>query len=264
MTTERRWVPYARYARDEALARLRDLKDIQVLRGEEFVAALGELLWFTTIGSGARFPDPSLFEWEPNAHAAPAAPLPVKSCSAIHLFCRPGARERYFYLGEILGAIQLQDPRFDGTKCTALLLRPKLPKDVWNALGGYDGFEACLDGESSVVATEAELDSVLATVEAAECGELWLTRYEQDSLALFVTGPQAVLMYLKEPGDTGIMSFNPDFEGDPDEPVEFRNIHGQGTDFLAWMVIPKSAGIGAVREFFCTGGLPTSVTLRPE
>jgi hypothetical protein len=240
---------------------LGDRTNIQVLRGGEFVATLSELLWFTTVGPRARFPNPSLFEWEPGAPAPAAeAPLPVERSAAIHLFSRPNEGEPYFYLG----SVHLQTRRFDGRSRTAVVVRPKLPKDVWCALGGYDGFQARLNGESLVVATEAELDSLLARIEAAECAELWLTRYEQDSLALFVTGLQAVLMYLEEPGDTGITSFNPDFEGDPDEDVEFKNVHGQVTDFLAWMVIPKALGITAMREFFRTGKLPTSVTFRPE
>jgi Immunity protein Imm1 len=57
--------------------------------------------------------------------------------------------------------------------------------------------------------------------------EVWVEAPNGQSMCALVNGEVGWLMYLREDGDAGFSSRNPDYAGPPDEMVEYRLNNGQ-------------------------------------
>ena len=108
------------------------------------------------------------------------------------------------------------------------------------------------------VATKRELLLLLDRVVAQPHGHLVLTRYEEDSLDLFTNQERGWLMYLREPGDSGLYVAAMNDEGDSDE--HFTCDCGIDLEFPRSRTLPLKKAADVVAAFFRSGTLPEFVS----
>ena len=79
--------------------------------------------------------------------------------------------------------------------------------------------------------------------------ELWVESPDGPSLSAFINGDRGWLMYLREPGDSGFHSRNPDYDGPADAQIEYRLSNGQHDLYPASWALPI-AEVRRALEFF--------------
>ncbi len=79
--------------------------------------------------------------------------------------------------------------------------------------------------------------------------EIWIELDDGQSMSALINGELGWLMYLREPGDGGFSSRNPDYDGPEDKELEFYLENGQ-RDFypLSWCLPIETINRGM--EFF--------------
>jgi hypothetical protein len=95
------------------------------------------------------------------------------------------------------------------------------------------------------------LGLVTAAVAKGE-GEVWLTRYEGDSLTLLIEPSRAFVMYLASAGDSGVTAHDHRMTGSPDK-ASFTLSNGQVDDFEE--TLPKDETLAIVEHFVTSGEL---------
>ena len=68
--------------------------------------------------------------------------------------------------------------------------------------------------------------------------EVWLEAPDGQSLCALINGDVGWLMYLRDPGDAGFSSRNPDYDGDPNQEVEYLLNNGQRDWYPASWALP--------------------------
>jgi hypothetical protein len=133
-------------------------------------------------------------------------------------------------------------------------LHHKLPEDIWLRFGGYEGWSLTIDEEERRgLSADAALGMVSNAV-AKGAGELWLTRYEEDSLNLLIEPRRVFVMYLAFDGDSGVIAHDPRMAGSQGE-ASFTLSNGQVDEFDYEETLPKDDVISVVRHFLSTGEL---------
>ena len=79
--------------------------------------------------------------------------------------------------------------------------------------------------------------------------EIWLESPDGQSLSAFVNGDRGWLMYLREAGDSGFHSENPDYNGPADVTTEYELSNGQHDWYPASWAVPI-ADVRLALEFF--------------
>lgn len=87
------------------------------------------------------------------------------------------------------------------------------------------------------------------------CQELWYQTQPEQSLCALINGDVGLLMYLREPGDAGFSSRNPDYSGPTDATIEFVLSNGQVDCYPASWALPLPLIMQAV-AYFQSEGLP--------
>jgi hypothetical protein len=89
--------------------------------------------------------------------------------------------------------------------------------------------------------------------------EVWLESPSGRFLCALINGDVGWLMYLREQGDAGFSSRNPDYAGSPDEMVAYELSNEQVDEYpLAW-AYPTEVVERALEHFRQTGMPPTFV-----
>jgi hypothetical protein len=89
--------------------------------------------------------------------------------------------------------------------------------------------------------------------------EVWLESPSGASLCALINGDVGVLMYLREDGDAGFSSRNPDYAGAADEMVRYKLSNGQVDECPRAWAYPVDVVERALEHFRQTGAPPTFV-----
>lgn len=124
---------------------------------------------------------------------------------------------------------------------------------------GYEGWSLTLDGQQQRGLSDTEVATLVEAAIAKGAGELWLTRYEDDSLGLLIEPARVFFTYLAFDGDSGVIARDPEAQGSP-ETASFILSNGQVDDIPYEETLPKDGARFVVQHFVDTGELAPWVT----
>ncbi len=248
--------------------------------GGHFVVLDHAVLCFLTLRQDdptTAFTSPTELTWRPPKHFdTPAEELPwlpkdVRESRERHLFVRPLASKPYLYVGPAhLGSYSYR-PGGNADVEAGFSLNEKLPRELWLRFGGYAGWQVDLNHSIVFVPADDDVafDTLVRAALAEQTSHFIMTRYEGDSMHLFLNPERGWLMYLREPADSGLYILDPAFERDVDdvddvyyqEPEEdFECTCGISMTFPRSQTLPRERAADVVREFFATrGALPETI-----
>jgi hypothetical protein len=245
--------------------------------GGHFVVLDGAVLGFLTLrqdGPKTTFTSPTELTWRPpESYDTPGEELPwlptdVREIADRHLFVRPSTSQPYVYVGPAhLGSYSYR-PGSDGDVEAGFSLKQKLPRELWLRFGGYAGWQVDLNHSMVHVPVDDDVafDRLLRAALAEQSSHLIMTRYEEDSMHLFLNAERGWLMYLREPGDSGLYIRDPAFQRDDDDVYyqeleeDFECTCGISMTFPRSQTLPRDQAADVVREFFAArGSLPESI-----
>ena len=167
-----------------------------------------------------------------------------------HLFVRrAGATYRY------LGPAHLASHSADGT--ASFELETRVPRALWLLFGGYSGWRVELNHLRRELASD-DLEGLLAELTrfaSAAQSHLTLTRYEEDELHLFKNEHHAWMMYLRDPGDSGLYVKRAEAEPNPRR-ESFRCDCGIDFEVPSHQTLATSEAVSVAAAFFENGKLP--------
>lgn len=112
-----------------------------------------------------------------------------------------------------------------------------------------------VSGDGRFIKSVADLRPYWGEVRGRQFSEVWLGASEDGpSLAMLVNGSRAWLMYLRESGDAGFSSRNPDYDGPREAMLPFEIENGQGDEFPVAWTLPLDEAIAACEYFVTSGG----------
>jgi hypothetical protein len=85
--------------------------------------------------------------------------------------------------------------------------------------------------------------------------EIWAEGPHTQSMCALINGSMGWLMYLREPGDAGFSSRNPEYSGSPDATIDYVLSNGQLDSYPASWAYPTVTVLRAM-EYFRTQGIP--------
>ena len=107
-----------------------------------------------------------------------------------------------------------------------------------------------INGEQTNVSTPAELGEFWIQATRQQFREIWLFAPGGPAICALCNGNRGWLMYLREAGDTGFSSRNPDYNGDAEAIYEYRLCNGQTDHYPAAWAIPETDLLQALEHFF--------------
>jgi hypothetical protein len=170
------------------------------------------------------------------------------------LFLRRAGDDRYLYagLGGLSGWTNPNLPVAD------FELRERLPREVWERFGGWSGWWGSVGARRLrlAVGDEAGLQQQLADLGPED--SIYLTRYEGDGLAVYLTAERGHVHYSEANQRDGRVAHDPAIAADSTEEVEFTG------NQCPWQVplrdtLPRAEAVAAAVEFVCTGRPPMCV-----
>jgi hypothetical protein len=228
--------------------------------GGQLIIGRDRLAWLAGRPEGS-FPTPSLFRWTARRRYREAnddfgfLPIEVRDRAVptkqgIEMFFAPEESSTFVYVGD--GSLVTYGYSKRASLGEADVdLHHKLPEEIWLRLGGYEGWSLSVDEEER---RGLSADEVLGLVTAAVkkgAGEVWLTRYEEDSLALLLGPSRAFVMYLACDGDSGVTAHDPRKRGSPEQ-ASFTLSNGQVDEFDYEETLPKNDVVAIVEHFLNT------------
>jgi hypothetical protein len=96
--------------------------------------------------------------------------------------------------------------------------------------------------------------------DAAQYREVWEHKEDGRSLCALIHGDRGWLMYLREPGDPGYCSRDPDYDGAPDAMMDFVLSNGQRDEYPVAWTLPLDVVERALAHFRRTGSRAPFVT----
>jgi hypothetical protein len=94
--------------------------------------------------------------------------------------------------------------------------------------------------------------------------ELWIYGPYQQSLCALINGDVGWLMYLREPGDAGFSSRNPNYNGPEDAFIDYVLSNGQRDQYPASWALPLSIVMRAIEQFQSSGLPPDFIVWHNE
>jgi len=193
---------------------------------------------------------PTLIEWRP---ADKSLPLPWSSVvinsvqNAYHIFVEFG--DGWLNIGQA----HLGSWSHDGSSAS-FYLRSRIPRDKWVELGGYPGWLLEINHQPQRIAANDYFaaDESIFPLRVKKYGHASATRYEEDSLQLFLNSDRGWLMYLREFGDTGLYV---KAVGDELSDELFRCTCGTSLSFTHNQTLDREVAIREFRDFLATGQL---------
>lgn len=89
--------------------------------------------------------------------------------------------------------------------------------------------------------------------------EVWEHSTNGASLCALINGSVGWLMFLRDDGDAGFSSRNPDYAGDPTATISYRMVNGQEDSYPASWALPIATVESALQHFRATGERPPFV-----
>jgi hypothetical protein len=231
--------------------------------GGQLIIGRDRLIWLAAPSEGS-FPAPSRFRWIAGSRYREADDdfwfLPgevreraVPTQQGIEMFFVTEEPAAFMYVG----AGWLVSYGFSGSASLGeadVDLHHKLPEDIWRRFGGYEGWSLTVDEEERRGLSADDVLGLVTAAVAKGAGELWLTRYEEDSLTLLLEARRAFVMYLALDGDSGVTAHDARMAGSPDT-ASFTLSNGQVDEFSFEETLPKDDALAIVRHFVSSGGL---------
>jgi hypothetical protein len=90
--------------------------------------------------------------------------------------------------------------------------------------------------------------------------ERWVTSADGQAMCALINGGIGWLMYLREEGDAGFSSRNPDYVGPPDAEIEYRLSNGQHDLYPACWALPIAQIEKALDYFRREQGPPSFIS----
>jgi hypothetical protein len=90
--------------------------------------------------------------------------------------------------------------------------------------------------------------------------EIWADTPDGQSMCALINGDRGWLMYLRENGDAGFSSRNPNYAGPENSVIEYVLSNGQRDEYPASWALPKADVLRAL-EFFRREGRPPPFVL---
>jgi hypothetical protein len=109
--------------------------------------------------------------------------------------------------------------------------------------------ELTINGYSATFATVPELRRLLAPYAGEAFREIWIKAADGPALAVLFNGINGFLMYLRENGDAGFTSRNPNYAGAPGTALEFQLVGGQEDQYPTHWVLPEAIVSNAMEYF---------------
>lgn len=189
----------------------------------------------------------------------PWFPRPVRELGEDdhHLFLRAAGDSEFVYAGPA-GLGTIGDGR--GGREAGFYLEMRLPHEVWIRIGGYSGWRIEVNHQETIIAPgdRTALETLLRKLGEGELGHLTMTRYEEDSLHLYLNPDRGWLMYLRHPSDSGLYTRDT-AATNPRAEVFFECDCGIDLETTMNRTLSREHALELVREFFRTGLLPQSV-----
>jgi Immunity protein Imm1 len=271
---------YSPFTPAEAVAAFGHPQTAQWFCDGQFVVLPNSVLCFATVGNPDSQPflgTPTSFVWkpgrldyDPNDKVAwlPTAVREVwgpdrEQLKEHHVFLRPQGDEKFIYVGNAhLGSWGGRP----GELSAGFSLNSKVPRDLWNRLGGYPGWQVEVNHQvrRMDIGDLSGFRSLLDELSSQKFGHLQITRYEEDSLTIHTNARRGWLMYLRFPADSGLYTHDVEYDRDPEAEEFFLCVCGIDMEFLASRTLPKPAALRVVEEFFVSGELPRSVPWTPS
>jgi len=110
------------------------------------------------------------------------------------------------------------------------------------------------------IATICDLRHQLAHHADEPYREIWINCAKGPALSALLNGAVGFLIYLRESGDAGFTSRNPDYAGESNAVLEYQLANGQRDEFPAHWAVPESA-ISEALEYFVVHRQPTPFLL---
>jgi hypothetical protein len=277
---------YEWYSTDDAVAAFGADPAAEWLCDGEFVVLPGAVLGFGTASDSAErscVSSPSTFVWRPSrldyepSGKTPWLPEKVRDVwrrdvnppvklRDYHIFLRTPADELYAYAGiahlGCYGNVFGDDRTRPGAEFS---LNTRLPREIWLKLGGYPGWLIEVNHTVHRVAAGdlSAFEHFIRELPRKKFSHLRMTRYEEDSLTVHTNARRGWLMYLRDPGDSGLYTRDPEYGGDPKEEELFRCGCGISLQFPPNETLPRVRALEAAIEFFRSGRLPVNVPWEP-
>ncbi len=263
---------YKTYSKNEAV-QLFNSRICKELSFGDFIALDNEILCFSELDTRNIFDTPSDFLYIPNKLLknleGKYAWLPTEVREArnykkkLYLFVKKIAQESYVYIGEVFLTSYRHSNNFE--ECNAhFSLSTKLRQAIWLTLGRYKNW--CITFNHKEYFLEFDdihsLEKLYKDFALSESLHIELTRYEEDVLSLNLNSKNAWLMYLREPGDSGLYLKRGDEEDYTIE--EFSCSCGITLGVPTYQIVSRNEGLSILKDFFKTGNLPTQYNWSEE
>lgn len=89
--------------------------------------------------------------------------------------------------------------------------------------------------------------------------EIWVEGPQGQQLCALIHGEVGWLMYLREPGDTGMSSRNPDYDGPAMATIDYVLDNGQRDEYPAGWALPIETLDAAIEAFRADGQPPAFI-----
>lgn len=179
-----------------------------------------------------------------------------RPCPIHAFFAIPGSTTEFLYLGALLSSYGHRSG--DAPAEASLSLRPRVPEEVWLALGGSSGYSVhsattAIDGLEPAQAEE-RVRRLIASGDA----DIWIGDYSERSLTVLVKPDRALVVLLLEDGAWSLTASDPAAEGD-DTPERFTLENGQVDEFERQSTVTHAQAMKCVRSFLRDGILDPDV-----
>ncbi|HEX3050172.1 MAG TPA: Imm1 family immunity protein, partial [Aggregatilineaceae bacterium] len=184
--------------------------------------------------------------------------------STLFLFVRSHTESAFLYVGQLwfkellcicrqADGSKMVPPR--GTRLFEIL--PRMSKEVWFTVGGFL-WRFRVGYEIYDARTVEEMLARLELLEGDSPVAAGLTRYEDDSLIIFIAQDKAVLVYNRFE-----FVINPEYRGDPKLRLEdnspFRYENGQEFECPAAAILPRRWAMSLLRDYIQSGERPAGL-----
>lgn len=94
---------------------------------------------------------------------------------------------------------------------------------------------------------------MIGMIDPSGCQEIWVDGPHGQSLCALINGDVGWLMYLRESGDCGFSSRNPDYDGPSERAIKYMLSNGQVDEYPASWSYPVEVVIRALEDFRANG-----------
>jgi hypothetical protein len=119
--------------------------------------------------------------------------------------------------------------------------------------------ELIINDATQTIASPSEVSARLRATSNAVHREIWLTASNGAALCALMNGDRGWLMFLRENGDAGLSSRNPNYRGSPDATIEYLLSNGEVNTHPAEWALTYFEIVRALEHFVEHETLPSFI-----